>query len=52
MERDDDIDKRLLFEGWTVIRFWGEDIKRNTDECIKAIEEIIFDTKVGDREEM
>ena len=52
MERDDDIDKRLLFEGWTVIRFWGKDIKRNTDECVKAIEEIIFDTKVGDREEM
>lgn len=52
MERDDDIDKRLLFEGWTVIRFWGEDIKRNTDECVKAIEEIIFDTKVGDRDEM
>ena len=45
-------DKRLLFEGWTVIRFWGKDIKRNTDECVKAIEEIIFDTKVGDREEM
>lgn len=26
-ERDDEINKRLLFEGWTVIRFWGNDIK-------------------------
>ena len=23
-ERDAEIDKQLLFEGWTVIRFWGE----------------------------
>lgn len=26
-ERDDEINKRLSFEGWTVIRFWGNDIK-------------------------
>ena len=25
-EKDDEINKRLLFEGWTVIRFWGDDI--------------------------
>ena len=29
-ERDDEINKRLLFEGWTVIRFWGDDIKKHT----------------------
>lgn len=23
-ERDDEVNKKLLFEGWTVIRFWGE----------------------------
>ena len=34
-ERDDEINKRLLFEGWTVIRFWGDDIKKHTDECVK-----------------
>ena len=22
-ERDDEINKKLLFQGWTVIRFWG-----------------------------
>lgn len=26
-ERDDEINKKLLFEGWTVIRFLGGDIK-------------------------
>lgn len=42
-ERDDEINKRLLFEGWTVIRFWGNDIKKKTDECVKVIEETIQD---------
>lgn len=47
-ERDDEINKRLSFEGWTVLRFWGEDIKKHTDECVKAIEEIIFDQNIMD----
>ena len=33
---------RDLFD-WTVIRFWGEDIKKHTDECVKVVEETIFD---------
>ena len=43
-ERDDEINKKLDFEGWTVIRFWGEDIKKHTDECVKVVEETIFDS--------
>lgn len=43
-ERDDEVNKRLLFEGWTVIRFWGDDIKKRVDECVKVVEETIFDT--------
>lgn len=42
-ERDDEINKKLLFMGWTVIRFWGDEIKKNADECVKVIEEAIFD---------
>ena len=42
-ERDDEVNKKLLFEGWTVVRFWGKDIKDNTEECVKVIEETIFD---------
>lgn len=48
MERDDEVNKRLLFEGWTVIRFWGKDILKDTDECIRVIEETIFELKVGE----
>ena len=36
--------------GWTVIRFWGKDIKKNVDECVRVVEEIIFDMKVGSNE--
>mgnify|MGYP000782446689 CR=1 FL=1 len=42
-ERDEEVNKKLLFMGWTVIRFWGKDIKKKTDECVKVIEETIFD---------
>lgn len=44
IKRDDEINKRLLFEGWTVIRFWGDEIKKCTDECVKVVEEAIFDS--------
>lgn len=46
MEHDDEVNKQLLFLGWTVIRFWGEDILKRTDECIHVIEETIFDNKL------
>ena len=49
-ERDDEVNKRLLFEGWTVIRFWGDDIKKHTDECVKVIEEAIFDTVIQEND--
>lgn len=41
--RDAENDKKLLFLGWNVIHFWGKDILGNTDECIKVIEEAIWD---------
>lgn len=47
-ERDDEINKRLLFEGWTVIRFWGNEIKKHTDECVKVVEEAIFNIVIHD----
>ena len=46
MKRDNEINKELLFMGWTVIRFWGKDIKKNLEECIQVIEETIFEQKM------
>ena len=34
--------------GWTVIRFWGKDIMKNTEECVRVIEEAIFEQKYDD----
>ena len=45
-ERDEEVNKQLLFMGWTVIRFWGKDIKKNPEECVEVIEETIFDLKL------
>ena len=45
-ERDDEVNKKLLFLGWTVIRFWGRDIMKNPEEGVKVIEEAIFDIKM------
>lgn len=50
MERDLEKDRLLRFEGWTVIHFWGKDILKDTDQCIKVIEEAIFDLKMSERE--
>ena len=46
-ERDDEINKKL-FMGWTVVRFWGNDIKKDTDACIRVVEETIFDLKIAE----
>lgn len=50
MERDLEKDKMLRFEGWTVIHFWGRDILKNTEECVKVIEETIFDLRMSEAE--
>ena len=48
IDRDDEKDKELLFQGWTVIHFWGKDIITNTDECERVIEETILDIKLSE----
>ncbi len=50
IERDEVKNKKLRFEEWTVIHFWGKDILNNTDECVKVIEETIFDLKMTEVE--
>lgn len=47
-DRNEEVNKLLLFQGWTVIRFWGRDIMKNTDECVRVIKETIFDLIIED----
>lgn len=44
--RDHEVDQILAFMGWTVIRFWGKEILSKPAECVKVIEESIFDIKM------
>ncbi len=46
LTRDWESDKKLLFLGYTVIHFWGQDIKKRTDECLKVIEETIWNQQM------
>lgn len=50
MERDRETEQALRFREWTVLRFWGDDIRKHTDDCVRAVEEAIFDQKIDFRE--
>ena len=41
MERDVEVTAHLESEGWTVIRFWGNEIKKNTAQCADIIEKAV-----------
>lgn len=48
ISRDEEVNKRLNYLGWTVIRFLGKDISKHPNECVQVIEETIFDLKMND----
>lgn len=39
IERDNEVNKKLQRDGWTVLRFWGNEIKNNLNSCILAVEQ-------------
>jgi len=39
MERDAEVNKTLLDEGWIVIRLWGKEIKADVKSCADRVEE-------------
>lgn len=47
IERDVKIDIELMHLGWTVLHFWGNEIKKNPDACINEIENAIIEAKVS-----
>ncbi len=36
-ERDAKIDQLLTMDDWVVLHFWGNDIKKYPDECLKVV---------------
>ena len=47
IEHDNEVDKELIYMGYTVLRFWGKDIKQHIDECMQAVDEAVFDAKLN-----
>ena len=41
MERDREVTAKLESEGWKVLRFWGNEIKKNTAQCADLIEKAV-----------
>lgn len=41
MERDTEVTAKLESEGWTVLRFWGNEIKKNAAQCADIIEKAV-----------
>ncbi|MBP8781799.1 MAG: DUF559 domain-containing protein [Paludibacteraceae bacterium] len=41
IRRDQDVNEKLASEGWTVLRFWGEDIKKHVEDCADIIEKVL-----------
>jgi DNA mismatch endonuclease, patch repair protein len=41
VERDKKVNEYLKAEGWVVVRFWEHEIKRNPDNVVKKIKEIL-----------
>lgn len=55
IQRDEEKDQQLNFMEWTVVHFWGKDILKDTEQCVRVIEETIFDQKlenIDDEEEI
>jgi len=45
IERDQQTKESLKAKGWTVLRFWHGQIKKNLDQCIETIEQVISQKK-------
>ena len=41
MERDKEVTAKLESEGWIVLRFWGNEIKKNAAQCADIIEKVV-----------
>lgn len=42
IQRDIEVNNKLRSEGWTVLRFWGREIKENTSACADLIEKAVY----------
>ena len=47
IQRDIEVNEQLNALGWTVLRFWGKDIKKHCSECVDVIENVLREKSDG-----
>ena len=47
LQRDKKVNKQLHALGWTVLRFWDDDINNNIDECIETVKDALIESKLA-----
>ena len=47
IERDEENNKVLRAQGWTVLRIWESDIKNDLEECVETVKETLFEQKLA-----
>ena len=45
--RDNENEKKLANMGWIVFRFWGNEIYKKLDDCVKEIKEAVYAVQNG-----
>ena len=46
MARDREVNEHLTAQGWKVLRFFGKQIQRNVDECVRIIAQTVAARKL------
>ena len=41
IERYKEVNEKLVAEGWTVLRFWEKEIRKETERCIEEVLAVI-----------
>ncbi|MFP3156407.1 very short patch repair endonuclease [Lachnospiraceae bacterium ZAX-1] len=52
MQRDRENEQALRFLDWTVLRFWGYEILKSPQECIRTVEEAMFEKEIAFEKEI
>ena len=50
IKRDCEVTQKLTRDGWVVLRFWGNDIKKSTDVCAEDVIQVLegnYEVRIG-----
>jgi len=45
--RDNEVNRKICGNGWTVMRFWGNEIRDNVKGCVEDVQDAIFQYKIS-----